>query len=56
MKNTAGTRVHRFKVYVEDRMIDHLDSAEYDATAAEFSGESVEPSEITEGGERVWTF
>jgi hypothetical protein len=55
MKNTAGTRVHKWKVFIEDRMIDHLDEVEYDATKHEFN--KTEPMHVTENDiGRVWTF
>jgi hypothetical protein len=55
MKNTAGTRVYRWKRFIEDRMIDHLDEVEYDATKHEFT--NTEPMHVEENDiGRVWTF
>ena len=53
-KNLAGTRVHNFRVYFEDKLIDNLDNVEYDATLTE---RDIPPTFTDrETGERVWCF
>ncbi len=52
-KNRCGKRVHDFRIFVEDKLIDHLDSVEFECTNNE---DAAAVSYTTEDGDRVWSF